>query len=549
MLSLATVFSAKAQSTSTYQQVYSIFQAKCIACHNYGTFAGQLNLDMPPSQMYSNIVGKNPVNPTALARGDKRIDPGYPHRSFLMRKINTGLDADNGIAQPAEGAVMPSPPNPPLSNYEKELIQQWILYGAPQTGLVVDTSLINTFYTVGGINSVPVPLTPPVSNGFQIHVGKIFMKPKSETEIFLKYNPKLADTIEINRIKLAQSIQSHHFVIYKFYPGQANPYPEGFRDTSMSSHGSADILTAFSPQTIDHILPTGTAYRVEKTGVFDLNYHLVNSNQDSVLAAEIYFNIYTQPKGTAQKFMFSRFFPNLGIIIPPGDTSTFTVGAFDVYDSTDTDTKYNWNIWIMYTHTHRYGLDYDVFFRNQNGSMGQQIYEGFYNFEYTFNQGYYAWGVEAPQRHFYPFLEVNPYDGFIHRAVYKNTGTDTAYFGLTSKDEMMVFGFQYTLGNPVSVKENFPDNKSGISIFPNPFTNTATLQITNTDDAKMRNAELKVFDMFGKTVFQDILNIPGGQSGTKNVTLNLNLPAGMYFFKVEDKNYENISIGKLSVVK
>jgi hypothetical protein len=144
LILIPTIFSAEVKAQSTYKQVYNIFQAKCSGCHNTATNSGQLNLSSSPATVYNNIVGHNPVNPAALSRGDKRIDPGYPHRSFLMRKVNIGLDADNNINQPQEGTVMPNSPNPPLSSYEKELIRQWILHGAPQTGIVVDTALINT---------------------------------------------------------------------------------------------------------------------------------------------------------------------------------------------------------------------------------------------------------------------------------------------------------------------------------------------------------------------------------------------------------------------
>jgi len=65
----ATVASAQA----TYTQVYNIFQANCVTCHDASSPAGGLNLIAPAATVYTSIVNANPNNPAALARGDKRI--------------------------------------------------------------------------------------------------------------------------------------------------------------------------------------------------------------------------------------------------------------------------------------------------------------------------------------------------------------------------------------------------------------------------------------------------------------------------------------------
>jgi hypothetical protein len=539
LILIASIFSVETKAQSTYQQVYNVFQAKCSGCHNTSSYSGQLNLSASPAAVYASIVNHNPTNPAALARKDKRIDPGYPHRSFLMRKVNIGLDADNDINQPSEGAVMPNSPNPPLSDYEKELIRQWILHGAPQNGTVVDTALINTYYTVGGINSVPTPLAAPTaSNGFQVHLGKVFVAPNSETEVFIKYDPKLPDTTEVKQIDIAQSSQSHHFVIYKYYSGQAVNFPEGLRDTSLTSHGSADILAAFAPSTTTHVLPPTTAYQLQKTAVLDLNYHIVNSNPTQVLAAEVYFNMYTQPKGTALKFMYSRFFPDLDIVLPPGDTTVVTQTA------TDSSETNMWEIWIMYTHTHKYGLDYDVYKRTPTGAMGPQVYEGFMDWTYTFNQGYYATGVEAVEEHFTsPFLEINPYEGLIHQAKWYVSGPDTMFFGLTSQQEMMVMGFQYTYGPPIATSiQKLNKNSSDVKFYPNPFSENTTISIDNKEIVNDKGLNLQICDMLGNLVYSQPLN-------SNKEKLHLTLSGGMYFYKVSDEKNTFLSTGKIMVAK
>jgi len=534
---LSIIYSISAQAQSTYQQVYDIFQLKCSGCHNQSINSGQLDLSASPAIVYTKLVNFNPVNPAALSKGDKRVSPGDPHRSFLMRKINDSLDMDNGITQPQEGAVMPNPPNPPMTKYEIELVRQWIMEGAPQTGIVVDTAIINEFYTVGGINSVPTPLAPPAAGtGFQVHLGKVFIPKATEMEFFIKYNPKLPDTVEVIQLTLAQSLQSHHLVIYKFFPGQDVNFPQGLRDTSQASHGSADAMCAFAPQQINHTLPPTTAYRLEKSAIFDLNLHIVNTSNDSVLAAEIYFNMYTQPKGTALKYMYRRNFPDLAIVLPHGDTTSYTDIA---YDSSATN---NWDIWILYTHTHRFGIDYDVWKRNTDGSQGMQIYEGWYDWTYTFNQGYYGWGIHAPQEHFEnPFLEINPVEGLIHKATWYNYGTDTAYFGLTSQDEMMVMGFEYTIGALISGVSDLPKNNSNVRFYPNPFSEKTNIVIMN---ERVGNYELKLYDVFGKEA--------GNYSIHNSNSLVLhrgNLPGGIYFYKLSDEKNSSVASGKIVITQ
>lgn len=82
---------------ATYTDIYNIFQTNCITCHDATSPAGGLNLSATSASVYTSIVNANPTNPAALAKGDKRIKPGDPHRSFLLRKCQNGLDADNGL--------------------------------------------------------------------------------------------------------------------------------------------------------------------------------------------------------------------------------------------------------------------------------------------------------------------------------------------------------------------------------------------------------------------------------------------------------------------
>ena len=530
--------SASSIAQDSYQLVYDIYQAKCVSCHN--SSQGILDLSGTPDVVYSAIINQSPKNTVANGKGDKIIDPGYVHRSYLLRKINNGLDTDNGLVG-GEGAKMPLYPNQPLTDIEIETIRQWVLFGAPKTGNVVDTSVINTFYNEGGIVSLKQPLAPPPANeGFQIHIGKILVGKGQEVEWYLKYDPKLPSDIEINRINFVTGTQSHHFVIYKYYPGQSKNWPNGLRDTSLTSHGGADIVAPFLHYQTDTKLPNGTAYHWFQDDVIDFDFHIVNYSQDSVMAIDAYVNIYTQPVGTAQKIMFSRFFPKLDLVIPQdGQEHTFTGHAFD------TNATNMWNIWTLYTHTHKYGLDYDIYKRNPDGTKGEQIYEGFFDYDKGFDVGYYQTGVESPQRKFEPLLEIDPREGIIHEAVFKNyAGPDPVYFGLTSQDEMMVAGFQYTIGDTLSaLSVSSFDPLTKVSIYPNPFRTTATVEVRS-EKFSSKSAAFIVYDLFGREVSKTTLQ---QSSLNRFVFEREKLAAGSYLYKVVDSENKTYNIGKLII--
>lgn len=505
---------ALASAQATYTQVYNIFQANCITCHDATSPAGGLNLSAASSTVYTSIVNANPNNPAALARGDKRIKPGDPHRSFLLRKCQNGLDIDNGLFA-GEGNAMPSGVSLPLTNNDIELIRQWVYAGAPQTGNVVNTTMINKYYSGYGIDNVPVTHPLPTDPGsFQIHVGKVFLDTLSEMEYFLKHSLNLPDTVEVNRIELFLPTQSHHYIIYKFLPGAESSFADGIRIQNPitgagSSSGYNTMVSAFQASRNDS-LPPGTAYQWETTSTLDLNHHFFNTNIDSVLAADVYFNVYTQPKGTAANIMYSDIITNTSIFIP--NTSTNVSFTSADYDASATNM---WNIWLLSSHTHKYGVDFDIFLRNPGGSTGTQIYEGFYNNDYTFNQGYYDW-EHPPVERFDPLLTMDPRNGIIQKATFNNDGPSSVFFGLTTNDEMMLYFIQYTLGPSfLSIAENM-DNKIKLDAFPNPFNSTTQIYYELKGNA---NITVAVYDVLGNKI-ETLVNNEIQNSGKHAVDFN-----------------------------
>jgi hypothetical protein len=83
-----------------------------------------------------------------------------------------------------------------------------------------------------------------------------------------------------------------------------------------------------------------------------------------------------------------------------------------------------------------------------------------------------------------------------------------------------------TMQAPPSILTNvalpFNNEQYSVEIYPNPSYGKFTLQIK---DERIANYDLKIFDLFGKTVFHKTLN-------SKQEILNLNLFGGMYLYQV-----------------
>jgi hypothetical protein len=521
---------------STFSQINSLLQLKCTqGCHSAQSNAGNLNLTGTDAEVYSRIVNVNPTNPAALAKNNKLIRPGYPERSFLYRKINNNLYEHAGLAGIQEGNPMPTAPVPALTNAEVEMIRQWIYRGAPMTGAVVNMNVINEYYTVGGINAIPVePPLPSTPGSFRIHLGKLFLAPQNEEEYFIKYALELPDTVKVNRLDLHMAPQSHHFIVYKLLPNSVNNFAEGLRlqnpqNGTGSSTGNNTIVNAWQIS-YNTQLPENTAYVWADNDVLDLNYHIRNYSTDSILAVEAFLDVYTEPKTSPSVEMISDLVTNLQIFIPNnGQPVTFSRPV--MFPSASNYFK----LWQLTSHTHKYGIDYDIFVRNADGAKGEQIYEGFYNVDYMFNQGFYDF-THPPIRTFDDFYQINPRTGLIHEATFRNTGPSPVTFGLTTEDEMMVFYYQYILGelidgNPTAI---ITPEMHQLNIFPNPSNGNAQLELSL---ASNESVNLIILDLQGKSLYNlQLGNQPAGKLITSLNRDGIQLAKGIYFARVSIGN-------------
>ena len=537
---LFTLLVAQSYSQSTWAYVYTLLQKNgCTgSCHN-GTGSSTLNLEEAGdiAKVYDNIINIDPTNPAAKDKHNKLIYPGVPELSFLLRKINNGFD-DNLTIETAEGDNMPVN-IASMSNRDIEVVRQWILYGAKETGNIIDTATISNYYNTYGNSPYKAgkrmakPTAPNSGDGFQMHFGPIFLKPQTETELNIKIPLFLDQNVDVTKIEEYQNYYSHHFILYK-YTSSASSVASGIRTVSDFTDVSNGTMVSAWSYSRTVTLPHGAAYKWGTTSNFDFNYHLPNHDVDSIMAAEVYLNIDATTQSSSRQQMYSTLInygmggaypfllnlPNLNV----NDTLTDAT-----YDSNNLDSLY---IWLLGSHTHKYGKDYDIYKRNSNGTRGEQLYEGYYNEDYTFNQGYYDWQHPAV-RYFEPAVAVSQKDGLIHEAVFDNTGTSAVGYGLTTNDEMMLFFMQYTLSpldtSSTSVAE-IKTSSIDFTISPNPASEKTCVNYTLDHNAQVK---LEIFDALGKSNellinktqtkgnYQFALDIAQLSSGIYNVRLSI----------------------------
>ena len=512
---------------STYAQVYQLVQTHCAGSSCHDGSVPTFNINVSADSFYHEIIGKTPVNPAAAANYNTLISPGDVQHSFLLRKISHGISDGLKLSQPAEGLDMPNG-LPALANNEIELVRQWILYGAPETGNVVDTSLINTYYRTGGMNDVYGQHDPPApGTGFQIYYGRFFMnKGISDTEVFYKVNPHIDQAIEAYKVSYMMPSDDHHFIMYLFQPGGDVNYPYGIRPLSDGSM-EYDQFGIGSTGTWSIELPTGTAFYFNPGQMFDLDLHLTNpSYHDSIYSCEMYINVYTEPATTTTTYMRMESFVNMNIAIPhDGQTHTYPLLCQDSSRST------YWNLWKLSSHTHRYGTAFNIWLQNPDGSKGAQIYDGNYSYEDGFDVGYYRWGPHATFRT-WPgdsLFPINPLSGVIGEATWLNTmGPDTVWWGFSSLDEMEAVYFYYVDGEALPTAVNtVPANNFSARVFPNPVSDAFILKY---DLDQPTHVQVDLLDVLGNKV-ANLVNEQGQAPGQYTHDVNASeykLQPGIY---------------------
>lgn len=533
-LLLCMAFGVQAQTRSTYEAAYSILQTTCGGCHNSSNPSGGLDLvgtgattAEKAASVLKNLVNVTPKNKTAADKGHKLVYAGRPDLSFLFRKINTIEPTIAALS--GEGNFMPQNAKKPLNAFDQEMIRQWILFGAQEKGTFVKEQTVQDFYDGKGKAAyTEPPPAPKAGEGFQIKIGPFFIDPDGEIEYFQKWETFAKEDVEVPRIDFLMSNYSHHLIMYNYNaPENANIIQAGLRKNPYHQ----DISMVAAVQNARNIeLPKSTAFFWHKNIVLDLNTHYINYSATQPYRAEAYYNVYTQPKGTAKLQMRSILIPNLAISIK-NDSKLTKVEKTVSYN---VPALQGIHVWAVAGHTHKYGKDYKVYLKNADGAKGDMIYDascpngvpGCSSPTFDYNH--------IPVRYFSPLRKTDIKQGIIHEAAWLNNGDKTVGFGPTSDDEMMVMILMFTL-EALPTATNEVKEMEGVRIFPNPVQDVIQLE-----GLPMQNAvNFTLYDVLGRVVLK--------KRGFHVYNLSVergDLQGGIYLYRLED-DAGRVKSGKL----
>ncbi|WP_428657824.1 hypothetical protein [Runella sp.] len=113
--------------------------AGCHASEQESTFA-QHGLVLADGKSYDFLVNKDPKNQNALEDKQKRVLPFFSLQSLLFHKLN--WDGSSHHGGKSYGSPMPLN-GKALYKGQIEFIRRWIEAGAPRTGAVADTTLLD----------------------------------------------------------------------------------------------------------------------------------------------------------------------------------------------------------------------------------------------------------------------------------------------------------------------------------------------------------------------------------------------------------------------
>ncbi len=383
-----------------------LLATKCATsgCHAGTAPAGGLSLE--PAVAYANLVNVAPANPAALADGMKRVFPGSAEKSFLLRKLSGDLGPAHGERMPLGSSA--------LDGNAVEFVRQWIAAGAPQTGVVADSTLLSN--PAGAF----VP-PPPPEHGIQVKMGPFDIGPGGEREVFYYTRATNSKPIIVNKYQVKMRDNSHHFIMYKYPQGSPfTPPPGVFRDQGGDMEPYAAYRQFFLGAQVSDFtfeFPEGVGIALPANAGLDLNSHYVNGTQSPV-KGEVYVNLHTIE--SAKRLATDLFWVDDDFVLMPYQNTTVRG-----YISTDKDA----DVFMLTSHTHRRGKSFKIYI--DGGSRnGELIYE---------STDWHLPTVKA----FNPPLRINKGEKLRYEAVYYNESEFPVRFGLKSDDEMCIVAGYY----------------------------------------------------------------------------------------------------------
>ncbi len=118
-LTLAMGAAAQAEEPISFSKdIVPLLKTRCVACHLSGQEPG--NMKLTPKAAYATLVGV-PSAETKL----KRVEPGKPDESYLLRKLEGTHVAAGGTGERMPMGAEPLPPE------QIAKVRGWIEQGAP----------------------------------------------------------------------------------------------------------------------------------------------------------------------------------------------------------------------------------------------------------------------------------------------------------------------------------------------------------------------------------------------------------------------------------
>ena len=421
------------QSSQPPTETFDLIQSRILtpscaipSCHSAESDATfpEHHLVLEKSVAYANLVGTAAHNLNAAAAGLLRVKPSEPDTSFLIHKLHiTTNHHSTDFGNPMPLGLQK------LSVGQLEFIEQWIVAGAPRTGIVADAALLedNTMQ-----EETFEPLSPPAAgNGFQVNLARFTVSPNFEREFFVYKPIGNTEDIFVNRFEIKMRLNSHHLVLYDFDPAMSPvliPPLNTVRDIRNPDNtlNSANLVPIFyhtfvfgsqSPY-LNYQFPPGVAFRVKANARLDFNSHYVNREPQSI-SGEVNVNFHTIPEASVAKEARPLTMGNTSISVNPGERKTIT-RTFAVANAI--------SVVALTSHTHELGEKFVI--RIVGGTRNNEII-------YTSTDWHHPQFVTYD-----PPIELEPGEGLMSEVTYKNTRNTIVRFGLTSQDEMgIIFGY------------------------------------------------------------------------------------------------------------
>ncbi len=442
------ILDASEENRQTWEIILEdIIVPRCASCHTEGTFyAEQSGLVLTSDVAYQEIINTAPTNNAAIDDGLVQLSSEGGllgiQLSYFWEKINIRDEEHYLGDHPYYGELMPLG-GPFLTNGQLSFIEEWIVAGAPQSGVVVDPALLadTTIYTAPEFEILEVP-----EFGLQLHLGPFEVPPGGEMELLLYEDPGYTEDVFIDRVKISMRPGSHHFILYTFTDeippyfipeeGEIRPF---YDDNGNIIYGNLlamqfhKFVTGTQWPAMDYHFPVGVALRFPHEFGFDMNTHYLNYT-DEPLTGEIYTNLYFAEPSEIEHVAEILMLNNQNFNLPPNEITTvertYTFSQIRISHDIPNDIN-EIKIFQLFSHAHQHLIRFDIEVEYADG---------------TTDLVYTALDWEHPPiLQLYDPLVLTQGMGIKLTATYDNWTDDYLQFGLLSTDEMMIlFGYFYT---------------------------------------------------------------------------------------------------------